>query len=133
MKKLNTICIALLLTACSTPATEATPEAAPEAADKHEALVAAATACDADPECAENLKSCDVVKAIECSALIAATVAACAVGPEDPACEAALLADKASGCCDCVPKGVLRTACEVLPTKDAPAAEEVKVDKPAKK
>ena len=139
MSKLSlTLIPAFILTACQAPAPEAKPEAEAASVSKHEALVAAAVECNAEPECVEALKSCDVVKAIECSALIAATVAACAVGPEDPACEAALVADKASGCCDCVPKGVLRDACNVIESKQEAdgttgGTETVKVDKAAKK
>jgi hypothetical protein len=131
MKIHITLITAVLLAAGCDKAEEKPAPAEPAKAkvSGHDALVAAVAECQADETCAKameddlachaaagNLESCDVWKAIGCSALIATTAVVC-VDPADGACEAAIAADKAAGCCDCIPAGPVRDLCNNLPVE----------------
>ena len=116
--------IALLLIACTAnepaPPGEAPVEATHEPTAQ-EALASAMGVCLADDACRESLPelpadaqgdgSCDVWKAVECSAIVAAAVACCV---DIEACPECVELAASTGCCDCIPAGPVRDACKAI-------------------
>lgn len=109
------IALALILTACATPP-DPTPAPTPRAA-----LEQAVATCKADPACMASLEadearlgSCPWYEAVGCSVVVGAAVAVCVDPLTMEVCEPALIAVQAIGCCDCIPKGWVRDACNVV-------------------
>jgi len=103
-------------TEAKTEAAPAAPEAAPDPADLRVAVNESVAACVAEPVCMatleadENLMSCPWYKAVGCSVVVAAALAACdVIGPE---CLELLEPVAKIGCCDCIPSGAVRDACK---------------------
>jgi len=117
MKTRLLIFLALLMTAC---ADEAVPSPAEELTLRAE-LEQSVAACKADEECmaslendSEILQSCPWYEAVGCSVVVAGAVAVCVDPLTMEECEPALIAVKAIGCCDCLPKGWVQDACKTI-------------------
>lgn len=121
MKTRAALVLVLALAACADrPADKADAKPADLRADVESSVAA----CVADAECSKTLEadaacsagaelgSCPWYKAVGCSVVVAAALAACAeVGPE---CIELLKPVAEIGCCDCIPAGAVRDACRAI-------------------